>query len=251
MKKQNNSSIEWAMQNKSFPLALALLMVSIGLFGLFNMPRNEFPDFTIRQGLIIGYYPGANSKEVEQEFTSKVEEYLFGFNEVDKTKTYSYSQDGKMYIYVEVANRVDADATQQFWNKLKNGLLVFQQQKLPAGVRGIIVNSEFGSTAAMILAVQSSSRPYKDLQNHVEDIEDNLRQLRQKDGLAHHDGITSSEQLLNPPPLLEVGRTTCQVYYHHLTLLSFIQSLKELGSFGYAFCFFLFFISKVDITFAF
>ena len=31
----------------------------------------------------------------------------------------------------------------------------------------------------------------------------------------------------------------------------YIKSLKELGSFGYAFCFFLFFISKVDIAFAF
>ncbi|MFC6860353.1 efflux RND transporter permease subunit [Zunongwangia atlantica] len=190
MKKQNNSIIEWAMQNKSFPLAVALLLVSIGLFGLFNMPRNEFPDFTIRQGLLIGYYPGANSEEVEQELTSKVEEYLFSFNEVDKTKTYSYSQDGRMYIYVEVANRVDEDATEQFWNKLKNGLLVFQQQQLPAGVRGILVNSEFGSTAAMILAIQSSSRPYKDLQHHVEDIEDNLRQLENVAKISHDGGLT-------------------------------------------------------------
>ena len=221
MKKQNNSIIEWAMQNKSFPLALALLMVSIGLFGLFNMPRNEFPDFTIRQGLIIGYYPGANSKEVEQEFTSKVEEYLFGFNEVDKTKTYSYSQDGKMYIYVEVANRVDADATQQFWNKLKNGLLVFQQQKLPAGVRGIIVNSEFGSTAAMILAVQSSSRPYKDLQNHVEDIEDNLRQLENVAKISHDGGLTEQ---------IAVYTDQNKLATYGISPGMLMQSLKQQGS---------------------
>ncbi|WBL26969.1 efflux RND transporter permease subunit [Zunongwangia sp. HGR-M22] len=190
MKKDNSSIIEWAMKNKSFPLAVAALLVIIGLIGLFNMPRNEFPDFTIRQGLLIGYYPGANSEEVEQQLTTKVEEYLFSFNEVDKTKTYSYSQDGKMYMYVEVANRVDEDATEQFWNKLKNGLLVFQQQKLPKGVRGIIVNSEFGNTAAMILAVQSQNRPYKDLQRHVEDIEDNLRQLEKVAKISHDGGLT-------------------------------------------------------------
>ncbi|MBW2960541.1 efflux RND transporter permease subunit [Mesonia aestuariivivens] len=190
MKKENSSVIEWAMKNKSFPLAVAALLVIIGLIGLFKMPRNEFPDFTIRQGLLIGYYPGANSEEVEQELTTKVEEYLFSFNEVDKTKTYSYSQDGKMYMYVEVANRIDADATEQFWNKLKNGLLVFQQQKLPKGVRGIIVNSDFGNTAAMILAVQSQNRPYKDLQRHVEDIEDNLRQLENVAKISHDGGLT-------------------------------------------------------------
>ncbi|WP_417886215.1 efflux RND transporter permease subunit [Zunongwangia sp.] len=190
MKKDNSSIIEWAMKNKSFPLAVAALLVTIGLIGLFKMPRNEFPDFTIRQGLLIGYYPGANSEEVEQELTTKVEEYLFSFNEVDKTKTYSYSQDGKMYMYVEVANRVDEDATEQFWNKLKNGLLVFQQQQLPKGVRGIIVNSEFGNTAAMILAVQSNNRPYKDLKRHVEDIEDNLRQLENVAKISHDGGLT-------------------------------------------------------------
>ncbi|MDN3593686.1 efflux RND transporter permease subunit [Zunongwangia endophytica] len=190
MKKENSSVIKWAMHNKSFPLAVAALLVIIGILGLFKMPRNEFPDFTIRQGLLIGYYPGANSEEVEEELTTKVEEYLFSFNEVDKTKTYSYSQDGKMYMYVEVANRVDEDATEQFWNKLKNGLLIFQQQKLPKGVRGIIVNSEFGNTAAMILAVQSPTRPYKDLQRHVEDIEDNLRQLENVAKISHDGGLT-------------------------------------------------------------
>ena len=42
MKKQG-SMIEWAMKNKAFPLALAFVFVLIGLLGLFNMPRNEFP----------------------------------------------------------------------------------------------------------------------------------------------------------------------------------------------------------------
>ena len=75
MKKQG-SMIEWAMKNKAFPLALAFVFVLIGLLGLFNMPRNEFPEFTIRQGLVIGYYPGANSQEVEEQLTAKVEKFL-------------------------------------------------------------------------------------------------------------------------------------------------------------------------------
>ena len=127
MKKQG-SMIEWAMKNKAFPLALAFVFVLIGLLGLFNMPRNEFPEFTIRQGLVIGYYPGANSQEVEEQLTAKVEKFLFSYNEVDKEKTYSYSRDGEMYIYIEVANRVGSNETQQFWNKLKNDLLIFQQR---------------------------------------------------------------------------------------------------------------------------
>ncbi|SFU46507.1 Multidrug efflux pump subunit AcrB [Pustulibacterium marinum] len=189
MKKQP-TLIEWAMKYHAFPLALAFVFVAVGIFGLFNMPRNEFPEFTIHQGLVVGIYPGATSEEVEAQLTSKVEKYLFSYNEVDKAKTYSYSKDGMMYVYVEVANRINYNETQQFWNKLKTGLFVFQQQNLPEGVRGVIVNSDFGSTAAMILAVESKTRPYKDLERHVEDIEDNLRQIDQMAKISHDGGLT-------------------------------------------------------------
>lgn len=51
------------------------------------MQRQEFPDFTIRQGLVVGVMPGATSKEVEDKLARPVEDYLFTFNEVDKKKT--------------------------------------------------------------------------------------------------------------------------------------------------------------------
>tara|TARA_R110000751_G_scaffold2272_1_gene12020 strand:+ start:2754 stop:5882 length:3129 start_codon:yes stop_codon:yes gene_type:complete len=189
MKKKGNL-IEWGMKYKAFPIALAFTLLIIGLIGLFNMSRNEFPDFTTRTGLVIGSFPGANAEEVETQLTSRLEEYLFTFNEVDKTKTYSYSKNGMSYIYLEISNRISKDETQQFWNKLKNNLFVFQQQSLPKGVRGVAVNSDFGNTAAMILSVQSDTRPYKDLQLHVEDIIDDLRQIEDMAKITYSGGLT-------------------------------------------------------------
>jgi len=188
--KKKSGAIDWAFKHSTFPIVLALCLVLMGAYGLFNMPRNEFPDFTIRQGLIIGSYPGASSEKVEQELTSKVEEFLFGYNEVDKTKTYSYSKDGLMYIYVEISDKIDHNATEQFWNKLKSEVLIFQQLELPREVQGVMVNSDFGSTAALILGVQSDTRPYKDLQRHVEDIEDELRQIDNMAKISHSGGLT-------------------------------------------------------------
>ncbi|MES2874509.1 efflux RND transporter permease subunit [Daejeonella sp. JGW-45] len=172
--KENTNIVEWAMRYKALPLSLATVLVVLGIYALFNMPRNEFPSFTIRQGVIVGVYPGASSEQVEQQLTKKVEEYLFSFNEVDKTKTYSYSRDGMMFVFVEVAARVRDSDTKDFWNKLKNGTLLLKAQ-LPQEVLGIVVNSEFGSTSAVLLAVESKTRPYKDLQKHVEEMEDQLR----------------------------------------------------------------------------
>lgn len=182
--KHNKNLIDWAMDHKTVPLSVAFVLVIFGFYALFNMPRNEFPEFTVRQGLLIGFYPGANAQQVEEQLTAKVEEYLFNFSEVDKSKTYSYSRDGMMYIFVEVGGKVKDSDTKAFWNKLKNGVLILQAN-LPKEVRGIIVNSDFGSTSAMLLSVESKSRPYHDLLKHVEEIEDKLRRIKEVSKISH------------------------------------------------------------------
>ena len=219
--KKSGSIIEWAMKNSVFPLALAFVLFAVGIFGLFNMPRNEFPEFTIRQGLVIGFYPGASSEQVEEQLTSKVEQFLFSYNEVNKAKTYSYSRDGMMYLYVEIANRIDHNSTQQFWNKLKSDILIFQQSQLPDEVQGVVVNSDFGSTAAMILAVESESRPYKDLERHVEEIEDDLRQLDDIAKISHSGGLTEQVAIyVDNNKLAQYGIGPGQI----------MQSLKQQGA---------------------
>ncbi|OKS86028.1 efflux RND transporter permease subunit [Mucilaginibacter polytrichastri] len=182
MEEKKSNLFEWAMRYHVLPLTLATVMVLLGILGLFKMPRNEFPDFTIRQGVIVGFYPGASSAQVEEQLTKKVEEYLFSNNEVDKTKTYSYSKDGIMYIFLEVSEQVNGPDTKAFWNKIKNGVLTLQ---LPREVKGIMVNSDFGNTSALLLAVESSTRPYKELQKNVEEIEAELRHVKDVAKISH------------------------------------------------------------------
>ena len=59
MKKQG--AIEFAMQNKSIIFMVTAFLVLFGIYGLMHMPKQEFPVFTIREGLVIGVYPGATS----------------------------------------------------------------------------------------------------------------------------------------------------------------------------------------------
>lgn len=185
MENKKSSMIDWCLKHKAVPLSIAFILVILGFYGLKHMSRNEFPEFTIRQGMVIGLYPGASSDQVEEQMTTKVEQYLFSFNEVNKAKTYSYSRDGMMYIFVEVSEHINDADTKIFWNKLKNGLLVYQKTSLPKEVRGIIVNSDFGATSAILLAIESKTRPYKDLQKQVEDIEDRLRQIPEVAKISH------------------------------------------------------------------
>lgn len=210
MKKKENM-IEWAMRYHVLPLTVAAVLFLLGILALFNMPRNEFPDFTIRQGVIVGFYPGASSNQVEEQMTKKVEEYLFSNNEVDKTKTYSYSRDGMMYIFVEVSDKVNGPEAKAFWNKIKNGMLLLQAQ-LPKEVKGFYVNSDFGSTSALLLAVESPTRPYKELQRNVEDIEAELRRVKDVAKISHTGNL--NEQIgiyVDNNKLLQNGVTAANI----------------------------------------
>ena len=76
--------IELAMKYKQIAITITGLLVLFGVFSLWVMPRNEFPEFIIRQGLIIGVFPGATSEQVEDQLATKVESFLYGFKEVNR-----------------------------------------------------------------------------------------------------------------------------------------------------------------------
>jgi len=136
------------------------------------MPRQEFPDFTIRQGLIIGVYPGASSNQVEEHLTSEVEKFLFEFKEINRKKTYSVSKEGMMIIFVEMSD--DVKNADQFWAKIRHGLNELKQT-LPSGVIALFANSEFGETSAIILSLESETKSYKELEKYLKVLKDELR----------------------------------------------------------------------------
>lgn len=174
MKQKKTGFIGWAMRYHNITNILVVLFVLIGVVALLKMPRNEFPNFTIRQGLVIGVYPGASSAEVEEQLTKQVENYIFGFKEVKKAKTYSESKEGMMIIYVELNDNVtNAD---EFWSKLKHGLIEFKSS-LPSGVLALMANSDFGDTSAMLVTLSSDTKGYKDMENELKKLKAECRKI--------------------------------------------------------------------------
>ena len=100
--------------------AVMVLIVVFAVFSFINVPQQKVPKLIINQGVIIGIYPGASSKEVEEQLTSKIENFIIRYNEVDKQKTYSHSNDGIMFIHVELIDELDDEF--QFWTRMENEL---------------------------------------------------------------------------------------------------------------------------------
>ncbi|MBK7909100.1 efflux RND transporter permease subunit [Candidatus Pollutiaquabacter sp.] len=194
MTKKNFNIIELAMKHKQIAIIITSIFVLFGVFSLMVMPRNEFPEFTIRQGLIVGVYPGANSEQVEEQLATKVESFLYGFEEVNREKTYSISKEGMLIVFVEVNNSVkDPDA---FWDKIKFGLSDLKMQ-LPPQVLALIANNDFGNTSAILLTVQSDSKTYKELDRELKVIETELRKIKAVSKVKHF-GLTQEQITIYP-----------------------------------------------------
>jgi multidrug efflux pump subunit AcrB len=169
------SPIQISLKNPQVTLAVLFLVCAVGIYSLLNMPRREDPKITVRQGLVIAYYPGANSAQVEEQVTKKLEQYLFQFAEVRKEKTFSTSRDGVVIINIELEEWVKNPDV--FWSKLKHEMNLAKAIDLPEGVRGPIVNSDFGDTIALLIGVESDSLSYGELKENVQKIDDALRTI--------------------------------------------------------------------------
>lgn len=196
MKQKKTGFIGWAMRYHNIVLILVGLFVIFGVYALLNMPRNEFPNFTIRQGLVVGIYPGASSSEVETQLTKEVENYVFGFKEVKKSKTYSQSKEGMMILYVELNDNVkDADA---FWSKLKHGLTELKST-LPSGVMALIGNNDFGDTSALLITLSSDTKSYKDMENELKRLKTECRKISSVSKIKDY-GIQKEKIYVNVQP---------------------------------------------------
>ena len=198
MSHKKTGFIEAAMRNRNIVIILTLVFMIAGVIALKKMPRNEFPQFTIRQGLVVGVYPGATSAEVEAQLTREVENYIFGYSEVKKSKTYSQSKEGIMYIFVELND--DVKNADQFWSKLKHGLSELKGT-LPTGVLALIANSDFGDTSALLITLSSDTKSYKELEHELKKLEAECRKIPATSKIKHY-GLQKEKIYVNVKPEL-------------------------------------------------
>ncbi len=150
-------------------------LVVLGFYSLTQMNKDEFPQFTIRQGVVAAVYPGASAQEVEEQVTKPLENFLFTYAEVDKEKTRSVSENGIVYVFVEL--RTSVQNKDEVWSKIRHGLTLFKKTSLPMGVLEIVVVDDFGNTSSMLLAVESPERTPRELEGYAERINEQLRAI--------------------------------------------------------------------------
>ncbi len=172
--KEKMNWLQLPLEHYSISLLIICILFVLGIFGMWDMPKDEFPHATIRQGVVVAVYPGATTEEVEQQVARPLERYIFTFGEVNRVKTTTTSQNGMCIVMVKLNDNVNNK--DEVWSKIKHGLNGFKAQ-LPSGVLAIVVNDDFGNTSALLIAIESGQRSYRELKEYSDDLSDRLRRI--------------------------------------------------------------------------
>lgn len=165
--------IRGTIKYKKIVYLILFLLVAVGVYGLAVINKDEFPTFEIKEGLVVGVYPGASAAEVEAQLTKPLEDLLFSFSEVDRG-SYSYSQDGICYIYVELTS--PASKKDEVWSKIRHSINQ-KKQLLPPGVLAVAVLDDFSSVSSALITVESEDKSYSELQEYADALCDRLHEI--------------------------------------------------------------------------
>lgn len=172
--KKKRTMVEWAMHYRQIIILTTCCLIAFGIYSLPNMRKNEFPDFTIRQGIVVAVAPGNTSEEMVEQVTKPLEDYIFSYKEVKKEKTISKSRDGIVYIQVELND--DLNNKDEFWSKFKHGIATFKSQ-LPSNVLAVQVMDDFGDTSALLITMESGEKTYRELDEYMDVLQERLRRI--------------------------------------------------------------------------
>ena len=164
----------WPINNYRITALITLLLLVFGLYGIYVMPKDEFPPFTVRQGVVVAVMPGATSEEIEAQVARPLERYMFTFKEVNRLKTTTTSSNGMCMMMVQLQD--DVNKKDEVWSKIKHGLNGFKSS-LPSGVLAVVVNDDFGDACALLITVESEQRSYRELQQYSDELADRLRRI--------------------------------------------------------------------------
>lgn len=168
--------VKGTISHKKIVYFIVAAICALGIFGLVRMNKDEFPTFEIKNGLIVGIYPGADAKEVEDQLTKPLEEILFSFSEVSRDNTSSFSRNGICYIYTDLTT--PASTKNEVWAKIKLKLEA-SRMTLPAGVLAVAVMDDFSSVSTLLIALESDDKGYGELQGYADELSYRLREIPQ------------------------------------------------------------------------
>lgn len=141
-----------ALKYSTLTVFFMIALTAAGIYAFFNLGRGEDPPFTIKQMVVSAAWPGATSREIEQQVTEKIETKLqelpYFFNVT------SYTKPGETVIFVSLRDDTPPSKVPDLWYQVRKKVGDIRSS-LPQGVVGPFFNDEYGDTYSLIWAFES------------------------------------------------------------------------------------------------
>ena len=90
--------IEFFLRKRKITLLFFVMIVSIGLINLFQLPRQEQPDVIVNIAMVTTTYPGATPEKVELTVTKKIEQKIKEIQGINLIQSTSGSEIGRAHV---------------------------------------------------------------------------------------------------------------------------------------------------------
>ena len=143
-----------------------IILVGIaGILSYSKLGQREDPDFTFRAMVIRTQWPGATTRQVDEQITTRIVKKL---QEVPYyRRAFSYSRSGESIIILELLDSSPRDQVPQLWYQVRKKIGDIQYT-LPPGITGPNFNDEFGDVFGSIYAFTGDGFTLEDLRRYAE-----------------------------------------------------------------------------------
>ena len=158
-----------AIERNRVTTAALLVVAAAGVSSFLNLPQSEDPGFIIRTAVVQTVFPGASPERVEQLVTDKLEKVIQEIPELDFVS--SQSKTGVSLLWVNV--REEYRDMRPIWDNLRRKVDKARAD-LPEGIRGPIVNDEFGDVFGIVLTITGDGFSYAEIKEIADEVRDEL-----------------------------------------------------------------------------
>ena len=151
---------EYSISHRVISWMFVVILLVGGIFSFFGLGQLEFPEFTIKQAMIVTHYPGASPEQVEEEVTLPLEESIQQLEYVKDLD--SISGNGRSQIMVQMKKQYDSSQLPQIWDELRRKVND-AQSRLPPGVYPSAVVDDFSDVYGILLSITGADYTPKDL----------------------------------------------------------------------------------------
>lgn len=176
---------QFALRHPAIVICFTVVALIWGVVSYQKSPRSENPEFTIRTATVVTQWSGQSAEKIEELITTEIEKSVDAIDEVMRVR--STTTTGQSVVFIDLEDWVDEQTTDNVWDKIRAKVDALAPSLTRLGASAPIVNTGFGDTAVMVLAVyqnKSSKRwpgqpdySWRELEVIADEIRDEIKRL--------------------------------------------------------------------------